>query len=434
MAAQPTPSPVPVRHGSSASGADHPLGSAVARLEQALAEVTAACNGLADLPDDGLGGLVARLQRASSRLAAASAAVAGEWDERKAWRRDGHRSASSGLATISGADPRTARRALRRARAMRSMPSVAVAVLHGRLSVDHLDLLSRADQPWRHDTFRAHEDVLVREIEPLRWDDATRVVDYWVQRVDAGASAEEARLRGLSEHCWVSPLLDGMTKVDATLAGVGGEIVGNEIHRLERIEYRRDVRDGVQRTASQRRAAALVQMALRSARRGRLGEPARAAFTVLVGDHTARHLCQLASGRVVHPTELLPHIDTAVMESVLFDGPTTVVGVSSQRSFTGALRRAIIARDRFCTHPSGCDVPAERCDIDHIVPWALGGPTRQENGRARCSTHNRDPEMVGPPTRPAPFRHHDRTHLERLRRRWREAWLADEDIGPPTGG
>ena len=41
-----------------------------------------------------------------------------------------------------------------------------------------------------------------------------------------------------------------------------------------------------------------------------------------------------------------------------------------RRFFRGALRRAIEVRDRRCTHPSGCDVPAERCDIDHIVPLA----------------------------------------------------------------
>jgi len=103
----------------------------------------------------------------------------------------------------------------------------------------------------------------------------------------------------------------------------------------------------------------------------------------------------LASGTVLHPTELVPHIDTALVEAVLFDGPVTVLGVSRQRSFTGALRRAIIARDKFCTHPSGCDVPAEQCDIDHVVPWAWGGETRVENGRALCSTHNRDTVLRG---------------------------------------
>ena len=78
------------------------------------------------------------------------------------------------------------------------------------------------------------------------------------------------------------------------------------------------------------------------------------------------------------------------METILFDGPCTVLTVSQQRSFTGVLRRAIEARDRHCQHPSGCDVPAHQCDIDHIVPYADGGPTSQFNGRLECPTHNRN--------------------------------------------
>jgi len=35
------------------------------------------------------------------------------------------------------------------------------------------------------------------------------------------------------------------------------------------------------------------------------------------------------------------------------------------------------------------DVPAADCDIDHVEPWAAGGPTTQANGRAACGFHNR---------------------------------------------
>ncbi|MGE2730290.1 DUF222 domain-containing protein, partial [Mycolicibacterium vaccae] len=35
------------------------------------------------------------------------------------------------------------------------------------------------------------------------------------------------------------------------------------------------------------------------------------------------------------------------------------------------LAEYVRARDQFCRHP-GCTVPAERCDIDHVVPWPYG--------------------------------------------------------------
>jgi hypothetical protein len=45
-------------------------------------------------------------------------------------------------------------------------------------------------------------------------------------------------------------------------------------------------------------------------------------------------------------------------------------------------------RDRYCTDP-GCHVPADDCDVDHVIPYADGGPTTQENGRLRCPQRHR---------------------------------------------
>jgi 5-methylcytosine-specific restriction endonuclease McrA len=61
---------------------------------------------------------------------------------------------------------------------------------------------------------------------------------------------------------------------------------------------------------------------------------------------------------------------------------------ATTRLFTGATRRAIELRDRECTHPY-CDQRLEDCEVDHIVPYAAGGPTTQENGRLLCGFHNR---------------------------------------------
>ncbi|WP_235738157.1 HNH endonuclease signature motif containing protein, partial [Mycolicibacterium austroafricanum] len=44
------------------------------------------------------------------------------------------------------------------------------------------------------------------------------------------------------------------------------------------------------------------------------------------------------------------------------------------------------ARDLFCRYP-GCDVPAEHCDIDHVVPYPYG-PTHPSNLNCKCRTHH----------------------------------------------
>ena len=53
-----------------------------------------------------------------------------------------------------------------------------------------------------------------------------------------------------------------------------------------------------------------------------------------------------------------------------------------------ALADLVRARDRACTHP-GCEVPARRCDLDHIRPWAAGGTTSLTNLTSLCQAHHR---------------------------------------------
>jgi hypothetical protein len=113
-------------------------------------------------------------------------------------------------------------------------------------------------------------------------------------------------------------------------------------------------------------------------------------FRVLVGYETfAGRMCQLANGTVVTPGSLVPWLDQAWVERVVFDGPARVVDVGqARRAFTGATRRAVQLRDQQCFHPL-CDEPAERCEVDHVEPWAAGGATVAANERVACAHHNR---------------------------------------------
>lgn len=87
----------------------------------------------------------------------------------------------------------------------------------------------------------------------------------------------------------------------------------------------------------------------------------------------AARICQLDDNTVIAPGQLLAGLTRADIERVNFDGPSRVIDVSQRRRFTGAVRRAIQVRDRHCQHPSGCDIPAPGCDIDHIQPRLESG-------------------------------------------------------------
>ena len=71
-----------------------------------------------------------------------------------------------------------------------------------------------------------------------------------------------------------------------------------------------------------------------------------------------------------HPSVSLP-LDTGT--------PTSLI--------TGALRRAVIARDHHCAFP-GCDQPPAACQVHHIKPRAHGGDTRLPNLVLLCAFHH----------------------------------------------
>jgi hypothetical protein len=371
------------------------------------------------LTDDELHDLVTTVQRQRHRLAAVAAAATASWDQRMVWADNGARSAAVRLANETSTSPSSAGVELRRARQLRSMPATAAALASGDLSPDHVDLLARAAQPWRNASFADHEHTLVEQCKVLRFADARKMVDYWCARADADAAEDRAERQRNAAHLNVSPTLDGTVVITGTLDAIGGSIVVDELTRIERELYLADKRDGVTRTASQRRAAALVEMATRSATAPVGGRRPKPLFTALVGDETLAQLCELANGTVVTSGQLVRWAGDADLETVLFDGPSTVISVSHRRSFTGALRRAVEVRDRHCRHTSGCDVPAGQCDVDHIVPHAAAGPTSQFNGKLECIPHNRDSDRHDHGGTPRPSRPIDRLDEIRCRLRWK---------------
>ena len=270
------------------------------------------------------------------------------------------------------------------------MPHTTAAFTEGALSPEHVDVLAGANSDRRSVLFAAHEETLVEQAKLLRFGDCCQMVEYWKQHADAAGCEDEAQRRHEARHATAATTFDEMVDLRAVLDPLGGKIVVAELNRLMEQQRRHDKRDGTVRTAGQRRADALVEMATRSRTR-----PTRRSPTAPVDHHP--HRPRLASpgsanwptARCSRPGQLVPLLSEAEIERVVFDGPDRVISVSRRRRFTGALRRAIEVRDRHCQHPSGCDEPADRCDVDHIQPYTDGGPTSLDNGRLACWPHNR---------------------------------------------
>jgi len=343
-----------------------------------------------ELSDGELHELVVSVQRQSHRLAALRAKLISAWDGRAVWADDGSKTAAHRLAREASMAVGSAKVELRRARRLRSMPHTAAAVASGALSPDHVDLLARANHGARTAQFADHEAILVEQCQLLRFPDACRMVDYWRQRADSASTEDEAARLHAGRFASAAKTIDGVVDVRALLDPVGGAAFKAELDRLERQLYLQDKKNGALRTLGQRRADALVEMAHRSRTSAPGGLRPRPLITVLVGETSFARVCELAAGTVVAPGQVVPLLAEADLERVVFDGPDRVISVSRRRRFTGALRRAIEVRDRHCQHPSGCDEPADNCDVDHIQPYAEGGLTSHDDGQIECRPHNRD--------------------------------------------
>lgn len=76
-----------------------------------------------------------------------------------------------------------------------------------------------------------------------------------------------------------------------------------------------------------------------------------------------------------------------VTTMVLGDGGDILNVGRTQRLFTAAQRKILLARDMGCTFPD-CTAPANWCDAHHIIPWQDGGDTSVVNGVLLCSLHH----------------------------------------------
>ena len=106
-----------------------------------------------------------------------------------------------------------------------SMPATAAAVAGGSLSLDHVDLLARANRPWRHAVFAEHEAILVVQCATLRFADAVRLVEYSCHRADAAAADDDAVRSRESARLHASTTIDGRVVINGELDPAGGAAV-----------------------------------------------------------------------------------------------------------------------------------------------------------------------------------------------------------------
>ncbi len=327
------------------------------------------------MSDGELHAVVVELGELSTRLEAQWCRAIARWDARMVWADNGSRSPGARLARETGRRPGGCGRLVSRARKLATMPVTATAYASGEISGDHVDLVGECNRQWPDGDFADAEAVLVDACRTPWFADAVKVIEYWKQHANPdGADADADWLRE-GRTASITTGWNGEVHLDAVFDPIGGEVFRNALAAIEHELLQADRRDGIRR-ARRGNAASTPSSKWRRVppRAPPDGLRPRPLFTVLIGDEALRRTCETAHGTVIAPGVLMPLLSDAEFERIVYDPPNRRIEVSHRRRFTGALRRVIEVRDRHCQHPSGCDVPAADCDVDHIIPHAHGGP------------------------------------------------------------
>lgn len=340
--------------------------------------------------------------------------TAGRVESSNVWRSSGHRSAASHVAEIAGTGVGPAAHTLQTARRLQALPTTEEAVRHGRLSEVQVREIAGAAS-----VVPASEDELVRSAtaEPLS------VLKLRCQRVKATgrgmAATYRAIHRGRYLRNWIDE--DGAVRLDARLTPDAGARLLDEVRvQAERLAVGAK-RAGAAEPERALAADALVHLACRSgaAREGDedVDDAPRCMVHVRV-DHASLVRGRIRPGEVCEipgvgpiPVEVARDMaNDAILSVLVTDGVDVMAVAHAGRTIPAPVRRALVERDRTCVVP-GCEVRSG-LEIDHVVPFARGGPTSLANLARLCHWHHY-------------LKTHQRHRLERRGREW--VWT------PPTG-
>jgi hypothetical protein len=221
-------------------------------------------------------------------------------------------------------------------------------------------------------------------------------VDWWVRDLDPAAE-RVARSSAEDRHIEIGPGRDGLAEFWGAVRAPEAAALDRRLDQLATTVCRDDSRTKRQRRADALMALSAGQSALpcdcgspqcpvRNADAG--AEPAQVVIHVLAEQATVSGggtSPGYLPGYGVLPAETIRELATRARVSPLV--PAGELKAEPRYRPSAALADFIRARDLCCRFP-GCDKPAEVCDIDHTIPYRLGGRTHPSNLSLKCRAHH----------------------------------------------
>jgi Domain of unknown function (DUF222)/HNH endonuclease len=315
-----------------------------------------------------------------------------ELDRRRAFERDGHLSITSWVDSRFHTGWTAAAKEVRVARALEDMPATREALADGDVSSAAVGTLVAAREA-NPEAFAGVEDTLLDVARSLPLRDLRRVVGHWKEIVEPEAGAREEQDRFDRRGLHVSPLLDGMVRVDGNLDPESGQTLITALGAVTDAWAHAGGEDA--RTPAQRRADALREVCrqwLDLAERPTVsGERPHVTVTLDLESLEGRagRRCELGDTGSITPESARRIACDASITRVITRGVSEPLEVGRRSPVVPAsLRRALVVRDRGCRFP-GCDRPQSWCDAHHVAHWADGGRTDLSNLVLLCRRHHR---------------------------------------------
>ncbi|MCL3861634.1 HNH endonuclease signature motif containing protein [Actinotalea sp. K2] len=376
------------------------------------------------------------LRTSTDQLGLAAARLLARVEADGAWAASGSaRTFPEWAAQRQGSSVGAARRELTLGQAVeRDLPQMRAAVASGEITLEHAEVLARIapTSPARQAALAGvqtdrNETFLLTRARAVGVDDFRREARRWAARVDADAAEREHERATAKEFLTVSRRDDGVA-LQGFLNHEHGAALITALRAVGGVPSADD-----ERTPQERDGSALGALARLVLDKGLAGGGAqvRPHLTVHVSWETLQGLRAAGAGAVgagaggvgtdggvgacgvgtdggvgadggsaaLTPAELedgepLPR---SVLERLACDGEVSrvVFGPDSQvldvgrahRTYSGQLRRAVVARDRTCRYP-GCSAPPSRGEVHHVKHWIHGGPTSVANGILLCWYHH----------------------------------------------
>ncbi|MGY2002495.1 DUF222 domain-containing protein [Blastococcus sp. SYSU DS1024] len=336
------------------------------------------------------------LLTAANRLAAQVARRVRECEVTQAAEHDGKASMASWLRGHALLSAGAASRLVRSGRVLPELPAVAAAFTAGAITAEAVAAIAPVASPANLAAAEAQGvdlagvDATLAEVAASRpHAELRQVVAHYLARLDPDGpepDPTEGRSLSMTKHA------DGSLSFRGELDAVGGEKLQAAVESI--VQANRPAGDA--RTRAQQQGDALVQLCDNALAAGHL-PVLRTHKPHVVVRVDLEDLVDPAIGPAAAKLGFGATISAARTRWLACDGNVSriVIGPEGevldygrrQRIAPPPLRRALDHRDRGCVF-AGCDAPAHWCDVHHLVHWADGGETDQDNCVLLCERHH----------------------------------------------